>query len=76
VETDLIHTFGPYDFEVDTTNTTPGAVAASVLAAWRARTRRRVLRQGISGNRETLSVPAATTLVAAIEDVHLKRGDV
>jgi len=68
VETDLIHTFGPYDFEVDTTNAAPGAVAASVLAAWRARTRRRVLRQGISGNRETLSVPAATTLVAADED--------
>src|SRR5690349_12034019 len=42
VETDLIHTFGPYDFEVDTTNTVPSAVAAAVLAAWRAGgTRRR-----------------------------------
>ena len=33
VETDLIHTFGPCDFEVDTTNAVPSAVAASVLAA-------------------------------------------
>ena len=60
VETDLIHTFGPYDFEVDTTNTVPSAVAAAVLAAWRAGTRQRALWQGISGNRGTLSVPAAT----------------
>ena len=67
VETDLIHTFGPYDFEVDTTNTVPRAVAASVLAAWQARTRRRALRQGISGIRGTLSVPVATALVAAYE---------
>jgi chloramphenicol 3-O phosphotransferase len=34
VETDLIHTFGPYDLDVDTTNATPGALAESVLAAW------------------------------------------
>ena len=66
VETDLIHTFGPYDFEVDTTNAVPGAVAASVLAAWRARTPRRVLRQRISGNRGTLFVPVATSLVACM----------
>ena len=33
VETNLIHTFGPYDFEVDTTDTVPGVVAASVLGA-------------------------------------------
>ena len=46
VETGLIHTFGPYDFEVDTTNTVPSAVAAAVLAAWRADTRQRALRQG------------------------------
>lgn len=39
VETDLIHTFGPYDFEIDTTDTAPSAAAASVLAAWRTRTR-------------------------------------
>jgi chloramphenicol 3-O phosphotransferase len=55
VETDLIHTFGPYDFEVDTTNAGPRAVAASVLAAWRAGTRRRALQQGISDSRGTLS---------------------
>jgi chloramphenicol 3-O phosphotransferase len=58
VETDLIHTFGPYD--VGTTNTVPSAVAAAVLAAWRAATRQRALWQGISGNRGILSVPAAT----------------
>jgi hypothetical protein len=69
VETDLIHTFGPYDFEVDTTNADPSAVAASVLAAWRAGTRRRALWHGISGNPGNLipylSPPA---LVAADED--------
>ena len=53
VETDLIHTFGPYDFEVDTTNAIPGAAAASVLAAWRTRVPHRALRQGQSGNPET-----------------------
>jgi len=60
VEADLIHTFGPYDFEVDTTHAVPGAVAASVLAAWRSRPPRRALGRGISGNRGTLSAPAAT----------------
>jgi hypothetical protein len=57
---DLIHTFGPYDFEVDTTQAVPGAVAASVLAAWQSRPPRRALGQGISGNQGTLSAPAAT----------------
>jgi chloramphenicol 3-O phosphotransferase len=37
VELDLIHTFGPYDFNVDTTHGISGAVTESVLAAWRAR---------------------------------------
>ena len=46
VETYLIHTFGPYDFEVDTTAGIPIAVAESVLAAWRARSRGRALWQG------------------------------
>lgn len=49
VEADLIHTFGPYDFEVDTTNAVPSTVAASVLAAWRTRTRQRTLSQRLSG---------------------------
>jgi chloramphenicol 3-O phosphotransferase len=65
VETDLIHTFGPYDFDIDTTAAAPSAVAAAVLAAWRTRTHRRALRQGIPGNRETLSAPVTTALVAA-----------
>jgi chloramphenicol 3-O phosphotransferase len=55
VETDLIHTFGPYDFDVDTTQAAPGAVAASVLAAWQSRPPRRALGQGITGNQGTLS---------------------
>jgi chloramphenicol 3-O phosphotransferase len=46
VETDLIHTFGPYDFIVDTTHATPSALAGSVLAAWRARGCRRALMPG------------------------------
>jgi chloramphenicol 3-O phosphotransferase len=46
VETDLIHVFGPCDFEVDTTNAIPSAVAVSVLAAWRTRTRHSALQQG------------------------------
>jgi chloramphenicol 3-O phosphotransferase len=65
VETDLIHTFGPYDFDIDTTAAAPSAVAASILAAWRTRTHRRALRQGISGNQETLSAPVTTALVGA-----------
>ena len=43
VEADLIHTFGPCDFTVDTTDATPSGLAASVLAAWRARGCRRAL---------------------------------
>jgi chloramphenicol 3-O phosphotransferase len=37
VETDLIHTFGPYDFHVDTTHGVSSALTESVLAAWRTR---------------------------------------
>jgi chloramphenicol 3-O phosphotransferase len=46
VETDLIHTFGPYDFEVDTTGGVTSALAAAVLAAWHARGPARVLVPG------------------------------
>jgi chloramphenicol 3-O phosphotransferase len=37
VETDLIHTFGPYDFNVDTTHGVSSAMTESVLDAWRTR---------------------------------------
>jgi chloramphenicol 3-O phosphotransferase len=37
VETDLIHTFGPYDLTIDTSRAAPGELAGSVLAAWQAR---------------------------------------
>jgi chloramphenicol 3-O phosphotransferase len=38
VEEDLIHSFGPYDLEVDTTAGVSAALAESVLKAWRNRT--------------------------------------
>ena len=37
VETDLIHTFGPYDVEVDTTEGVAPAIVTSVTDAWRRR---------------------------------------
>jgi chloramphenicol 3-O phosphotransferase len=46
VQTDLIHTFGRYDFTIGTTFATPGTPAASVLAAWQARGCRRALWPG------------------------------
>jgi len=61
VETDPIHTFGPYYFEADTTNAIPSAVAASVLAAWRAGARRRALRRAYLANGEPYPVPVATS---------------
>jgi hypothetical protein len=38
VEFDGIHTFGPYDFEVDTTAGVDARTIASVLSAWQRRT--------------------------------------
>jgi chloramphenicol 3-O phosphotransferase len=38
VEEDLIHTFGPYDVEVDTTAGVSATLAESVLKAWHERT--------------------------------------
>jgi chloramphenicol 3-O phosphotransferase len=38
VEVDRIHSFGPYDFEVDTTGKDPANVAATVIQRWRERT--------------------------------------
>jgi chloramphenicol 3-O phosphotransferase len=43
VEHDGIHTFGPYDFEIDTTDADPTTLAADVIAAWRQRSRPGVL---------------------------------
>jgi chloramphenicol 3-O phosphotransferase len=43
VDTDLIHTLGRYDFNVDTTHGTYGLLTESVLAAWRARGHPRAL---------------------------------
>ena len=37
LEEDLIHTFGPYDVEVDTTAGVSAPLAESVLKAWRKR---------------------------------------
>jgi len=38
VETDGIHTFGPYDLDIDTTGRDPAALATDVIAAWHRRT--------------------------------------
>ena len=43
VETDLIHTFGPYDLDIDTTGGVTPALIEHVLAAWRARGPHRAL---------------------------------
>jgi chloramphenicol 3-O phosphotransferase len=43
VEKDLIHTFGPYDLEVDTTAGVSPTLAESVLRSWRNRTPQRAL---------------------------------
>ena len=60
MEIGLIHTFRPYDFEVDTTNAVPSAVATSVLAAWRAGTRRRARGRAYLATGEPDPVPVAT----------------
>ncbi len=68
-ETGLIRAFGPCGSEAGATSAAPSAAAAPVLAAWRTRTRRRALGQGMAGNRETSFVPIATALGAADGDV-------
>jgi chloramphenicol 3-O phosphotransferase len=40
LELDAIHTFGPYDLEVDTTSTSPATLAAEIVKAWQARASR------------------------------------
>ncbi|MFI9594434.1 chloramphenicol phosphotransferase CPT family protein [Nonomuraea sp. NPDC052265] len=44
VETDGIHTFGPYDYEVDTSDGVSPTLAQSVVTAWRSRGPRRALK--------------------------------
>ncbi|MFG6200367.1 chloramphenicol phosphotransferase CPT family protein [Nonomuraea sp. JJY05] len=46
VEVDGIHTFGPYDYEVDTSQGVSAALVESVATAWRSRGTRRVLTSG------------------------------
>jgi chloramphenicol 3-O phosphotransferase len=48
VETDVIHTFGPYDFDVDTTAGVSPAVVTSVLDAWNLRGEERALQHTAS----------------------------
>ncbi|MGH8931002.1 MAG: chloramphenicol phosphotransferase CPT family protein [Egibacteraceae bacterium] len=43
VEVDGVHTFGPYDFDVDTTTATPGEAAEAVVVAWAERSQPSVL---------------------------------
>jgi chloramphenicol 3-O phosphotransferase len=49
VETDLIHSFGAYDFEVDTTEGVDDALVGAVLTAWRARSGRGALLADLAG---------------------------
>ena len=51
VETDRIHTFGPYDLDIDTTHGITRALTEHVLAAWRARGPSRALRPSEPGTR-------------------------
>jgi chloramphenicol 3-O phosphotransferase len=51
VEVDLIHTFGPYDLDIDTTHETTPALAERVLAAWQARGPHRALQLSQHGPR-------------------------
>ncbi|GGS84999.1 chloramphenicol phosphotransferase CPT family protein [Nonomuraea spiralis] len=44
VEHDRIHTFGPYDLDIDTTSGVTPALTTTVLDAWRHRTAPRALR--------------------------------
>ncbi|WP_431931660.1 chloramphenicol phosphotransferase CPT family protein [Nonomuraea jabiensis] len=46
VEVDGIHTFGPYDYEVDTSRGVSAELVRSVVTAWRARGTRRALASG------------------------------
>ncbi|MFI7222751.1 chloramphenicol phosphotransferase CPT family protein [Nonomuraea angiospora] len=46
VEVDGIHTFGPYDYELDTSQGVSDALVRSVVTAWRSRGPRRVLTSG------------------------------
>jgi chloramphenicol 3-O phosphotransferase len=71
VETGLIRMFGPCDFEVDTTHAVPGAVAASVLAAWRSRPPRRTLGAGDIRQPGNLIRACRYRLIAAVAGVHL-----
>ncbi|MEU7855441.1 AAA family ATPase [Nonomuraea sp. NPDC049141] len=47
VETDGIHTFGPYDYEVDTSDGISTALTRSVVTAWHSRGTQRVLRSQV-----------------------------
>jgi chloramphenicol 3-O phosphotransferase len=49
VEIDLIHAFGPYDIEVDTTEGVDGALVDTILTAWRVRSGRSVLFADLPG---------------------------
>jgi chloramphenicol 3-O phosphotransferase len=49
VEVDRIHTFGPYDFEVDTTTGVYTELVESILTAWQLRTPLRALRPPSAG---------------------------
>jgi len=47
IVTNKIHTFGPYDFEVDTTTGVTAALVQSVIDAWQARPAHRALHRPV-----------------------------
>jgi chloramphenicol 3-O phosphotransferase len=49
VETDLIHSFGAYDFEVDTTEGVDDTLVGAVLTAWHARSGRSAMPADLAG---------------------------
>lgn len=49
VETDLIHSFGAYDFEVDTTEGVDNTLVDAVLTAWHARSGRSAMLADLAG---------------------------
>jgi chloramphenicol 3-O phosphotransferase len=49
VETDLIHSLGPYDLDIDTTDGITSGLIEDVLTAWQARGPRRALQLSLPG---------------------------
>jgi chloramphenicol 3-O phosphotransferase len=76
VETDLIHTFGPYDLDIDTTGGVTPALTEHVLAAWRARGPHRALQFSTPASRTTNTRYPSPAGLTQHADVHQRRDPV